>query len=79
MLIFVLHFGLLFCYKDYIEKFSFMSSTDGMQLNLCSFEDRFVFSFSSHFINTEIQKNFVRELVSQGIEVSIDTNELEEE
>ena len=67
------------CYKKYISKFAFMSSTDAMHLNTCSFEDKFVFTFSSHFINTEIQKNFVRELVSQGIEVTIDTNELEEE
>ena len=56
-----------------------MTSTDGMHLNCCSFEDKFVFSFSSHFINTEIQKNFVRELVSKGIDVSIDTNDLGEE
>ncbi len=67
------------CYKDYIEKFSFMTSTDAMHLNTCSFEDKFVFSFSSHFVNTEIQKNFIRELISQGIDVTIDTNELEDE
>ena len=66
-------------YIPYIEKFSFMSSTDAINLNLCSFEDNMVFSFSSHFIKTEIQKNFVRALVENGVDVVIDTNELEEE
>ena len=66
------------CYKEYIDKFSFMSCTDGTQLDICSFENEFVFCFSSHFIKSEIQKNFVRELVNRGIEITIDTNELEE-
>ena len=67
------------CYVPYIEKFSFMSSTDGIQLNICSFENSMVLSFSSHFVKSEIQKNFIRELVALGVDVSIDTNELEED
>ena len=67
------------CYVQYIEKFSFMSCTDGIQLNICSFENNVVISFSSHFVKTEIQKNFLRELASKGIDITIDTNELEED
>ena len=64
-------------YEEYIDEFEFMSSTDGMQLNVCSFKDNCKISFSSHFINSEIQMNFFRYLVSEGLDVSIDTNALE--
>ena len=65
-------------YNNYIKDFSFSTSTDGIQLNLISFNDEFKFSFSSHFINSEIQKNFIRELIKYGAEFEIDTNILEE-
>ena len=66
-------------YKEYIDKFSLISCTDGIQLNCLSYEDKFSFSFSSHFLKSEIQKNFIRELVKYGCHVIIDTNELEDE
>ncbi len=61
-------------YKEYIKDFCFHSSTDGMQLNVISFDDSFKMSFASHFIDTEIQKNFVRELTNMGVDFVIDTN-----
>jgi len=66
-------------FEPYIEAFSFYSSTDGIQLNCCSYLDKFKFSFSSHFINAEIEKNFTRYLSEQGFEIYIDENILDED
>ena len=66
-------------YEDFIDSFSVISCTDGMQLNCLSYNDIFTFSFSSHFLKSEIQKNFVRELVGYGMDIVVDTNELEED
>ena len=66
-------------YIPYIKNFAFDSSTDGIQLNVISFEDEIKFSFSSHFLSSEIQMQFIRELEKMEIEFVIDTNILENE
>lgn len=65
-------------FEKYIKLFDVFASTDTIQICMCSYKDNMVISFTSHMINTEIQKNFFREL-SNKIDVQINTNIIEEE
>lgn len=65
--------------QKYINLFDVFASTDCTQLCMCSYLDNMVLSFSSHFTNTEIQKNFFTELTSQNIAVIINDNVVEED
>lgn len=49
-------------YEDYISSLSVISSTDDLQLTIISFKDIITLSFSSHFINKEIERLFLKEL-----------------
>lgn len=51
-----------FEYEKYIDSFAAISSTDDLQLTICSFSNKMVLSFSSHFISKDIERSFVREL-----------------
>ncbi|MEG1146483.1 MAG: acyltransferase [Bacilli bacterium] len=65
--------------EKYISHFGVFSSTDNIQSCLCTFKDKMVFTFTSHFLDCEIQKNFTRFLTEKGIQVLINTNIVEEE
>lgn len=58
----------------YISGFDMCVSTTKIQVCLCSFGDSLSISFTSPFINTEVQKHFFRELARQGIAVTLSTN-----
>ena len=64
--------------QSYIKLFDVFASTDGMQICMCSYLDKMMLSFTSHFTNTEIQKEFFAELVKHNIEVTINTNVVED-
>ncbi len=64
--------------QSYIKLFDVFASTDSMQICMCSYLDNMMLSFTSHFTNTEIQKNFFKELVNNNIEVTINTNIVED-
>ena len=64
--------------QKYIKLFDVFASTDCTQICMCSYLDNMVLSFTSHFVDTEIQKNFFTELSKQNIEVVINTNVLED-
>lgn len=64
--------------NKYINLFSIFASTDSTQLCMCSYLDKMTFSFSSHFINSEIQKNFFKYLREFDIEIIINDNLLED-
>lgn len=63
-------------YSDYINLFDVFTSTNGVQWCMCSYKEKLVISFTSHFMNTDIEKNFFREISMQGIEVLINTNQV---
>ena len=65
--------------KKYIEYFDIFASTDGIQACMCSYEEKMMITFTSHFLNSEIEKNFFRALRKENIEVTIRTNILDEE
>ncbi len=59
----------------YIDKFGVLISTLKIQLCMCSYKDNLQIGFTSAFLSTDIQKNFFRELSSQGVEIEIRTND----
>lgn len=66
-------------YDKYIDYFDVFTSTDGIQASLCSYKDKMMISFTSHFINSEIEKNLFRTLSEKGLEIAINTNVFDEE
>ena len=49
-------------YESYVSSFCAIASTEDQQLTACSFKNKLILSFSSHFINKDIEKNFVKEI-----------------
>ena len=63
--------------RSYIDKFIVMNSTDVLELCIISYEDEISMSFSSHFINSELEKNFFRLLKEYNLNITIYSNEIE--
>lgn len=61
-------------FTPYIEKFTFSASSSTPQISACSFEDKLVVTFSSPFIETDVQKAFYRTLTDAGIEITLTAN-----
>ena len=57
--------------RKYINLFDFTTSTQGMQLNVCSYETQFVMNISSQLESTIIQEEFFRILSELGITTRI--------
>ena len=49
-------------YASYVESFTAIASTEDIQLTICSFNNKLVLSFSSHFISKDIERCFLKEL-----------------
>lgn len=58
----------------YLEHMSVFSSTDKLQLCMCSCKDALSISFSSRFENTDIQRNFFRMLTDLGVRIEVKSN-----
>lgn len=65
-----------FC-KKYIDSFIVFNSTDAKELCICSYLDKISLGFSTHFINSEIEKNFFRLLKSYDLDIDIYANKIE--
>ena len=63
-------------FDSYIKRFSVFASTLKLQLCVCSFGDVLSLGFSSAFISTQVQCNFVRMLTKDNISVEIQNNEI---
>ena len=64
-------------YKPYIEMFhAFIAMSKGQSLKgtICSYGDTLVFTFTSIFSETRVQRAFFRQITKDGIDVSIETN-----
>lgn len=66
-------------FEKYIRLFDFFISTEKIQICLCSYNDNMTISFSSAFLDTDIQKDFFRTLTGMGIDVAIHANHITEE
>lgn len=60
--------------QSYIKLFDVFASTDCTQLCMCSYLDNMTLSFTTHFVDSEIEKNFFKELSSNNVDIMIDTN-----
>ena len=65
--------------QKYIKLFDVFTSTDCTQICMCSYLDNMTLSFTTHFINSEIEKNFFRELSKNNIDIEINTNIVEDD
>lgn len=63
--------------QDYINVFDMCTATNKISICMCSYMDKISISFTSPFINSDIQRNFFRQLSGMGIDVEISTNPLE--
>ncbi|MBR4292698.1 MAG: hypothetical protein IKT54_03705 [Clostridia bacterium] len=59
---------------DKIRSAHFCAGTDRMQLSVVSFMDRLIISFSSPFVNSDIERRFLRTLTSLGLDVTVSSN-----
>lgn len=64
--------------QSFIKSFSVFASTNTIQICMCSYLDNMSLAFSSHLVNTEIQKNFFKELSNKGIDIIINDNVVED-
>lgn len=60
--------------KPFIKQFSVFTSARRPQIAICSYGDKLVISFTSPYIETDIQKNFFQTLSHKGIDVKVVTN-----
>ena len=65
-------------FEPYIRLFDVFVSTDKLQICMCSYGDNMVVSFTSAFVETDIQMRFFRALTAMGMDVTIMTNPLDE-
>lgn len=56
-------------YSKYVDSFTAIASTEDLSLTVCSFNNKMVLSFSSHFLSKDIERCFLKELQKE-----IDTN-----
>ena len=64
-------------YQPYIERFhAYIAMSKGQKLKgtVCSYGDTLVFSFTSVFSETMVQRAFFRKIAQDGVEVSVETN-----
>ncbi len=66
-------------YEPWIEQFHAMLSVSRGQYlkgTICSYQDTLVYTFSSIFADTHVQKRFCRTLAEEGFHISIESNGL---
>ena len=64
--------------QKYIRLFDVMASTDKTQLCMCSYLNNMILTFTTHLVDTEVEKNFFKELNSDDIEIIINDNVVED-
>ena len=64
-------------FQDYIRIFDICTSGNRPSVCMCSYKNNISVSYTSPFINSDIQRNFFCHLSSMGIKVEISTNPLE--
>lgn len=62
-------------YDPYIEYFGLFASTDKMQMCSCSYRDSLVLGLTSKFAGSNIYRNFIRILKSDGIACTVREND----
>src|SRR5699024_1164510 len=66
-------------FNTYVEALYFHTSAVRPQMSVISFQDKLTVSFSSPFVETAIQEQFVRMLTQRGIPVKAAANKVRQE
>ena len=61
-------------FNNYIESFDVCNSTKSFQASVCSYRDNLSVSFTTPFINSDIERIFYRMLSEHGIKITITSN-----
>ncbi|UWG95834.1 hypothetical protein LPY66_13025 [Dehalobacter sp. DCM] len=61
-------------FKPFIRQFSICSSSKGPHITTCSYNDRYLLTFSSPFQETELQRTFFNLLAERGVDIEITSN-----
>lgn len=64
--------------KKYIDMFTFFSGTEEIQVCICSYDNKTTIGFTSRYTNSEIEKNFFRDLSYMDTDIVINTNQTDE-
>lgn len=64
-------------FDPFIDKFSIFTSTDSLQICMCSYKDKLTVGLTTEFVGNEVQRNFFRRLASFGIPVELSFNNVE--
>ena len=62
-------------FDELIQGFSVFVSTQNIQLNICSFNDRLQMGFTSSYVSTDVQRSFFRMLTEMGIDITVRSND----
>ncbi len=65
--------------SQYVRSIDVCTGTNRLQVCICSFKDKLSISFTSPFINSDIQRCFFRTLSQFGIDVEISANQIADE
>ena len=65
-------------YQKYIDYFDVFISTSKIQVCMCTFLNKLLCSFTSQFVNSEIENNFFRILSNEKVKIIINTNKVGE-
>ena len=49
-------------YEKYVDSFTAISSTPEIQLTICSYRNKLVLAFSSHFISKDIERYYLKNI-----------------
>ena len=49
-------------YASYVDSFTAIASTEDLSLTVCSFSNKMVITFSSHFVSKDIERCFLKEI-----------------
>lgn len=60
--------------SDYVNTVSVCSSTNSLQVCMCSYNDKLAISFTTPFMSSDIERRFFRMLTSNGMKVDIISN-----
>lgn len=61
-------------FSKYLHSFGMFTATNKLQVGICSYDDACTVSFSSCFVNSEVEKSFFRMLSNMGIEFCVNSN-----
>ena len=65
-------------FEKYIHSFGMFVATNKLQAGICTYNDILTVSFSSCFLNADIERRFFRQLTDMDIPVEINANEVSE-